>query len=60
MVIPENREMFAGKNKYEINHGGISIDEMVVPFVKLVKAIEYVRIRQAIKTGMDIQITQIS
>lgn len=37
VVIPENREMFAEKNKYEINHGGISIDEMVVPFVKLVK-----------------------
>ena len=37
VVIPENKEMFAEKNKYEINHGGISIDEMVVPFVKLVK-----------------------
>lgn len=37
VVIPGNKEMFADKNKYEINHGGISIDEMVVPFVKLVK-----------------------
>jgi len=35
LVIPENREMFAQKNKFEINHGGISIDEMVVPFVKI-------------------------
>jgi hypothetical protein len=36
VVIPENKEMFAQKNKYEINHGGISIDEMVIPFVKIV------------------------
>jgi len=35
VVIPENREMYAQKNKYEINHGGISIEEMVVPFVKI-------------------------
>jgi hypothetical protein len=35
VVIPENREMFAQKNKYEINHGGITIDEMVVPFIKI-------------------------
>lgn len=35
VVIPENKEMFAQKNKYEINYGGISIDEMVIPFVKI-------------------------
>jgi len=35
VIIPENREMFANKNKYEINHGGISIEEMVVPFIKI-------------------------
>lgn len=37
VVIPENREMFSNKDEYEINHGGISIDEMIVPFVKVIK-----------------------
>lgn len=35
VVIPGNREMFARLNQIEINHGGISIEEMVVPFVKI-------------------------
>ncbi|MCF8360332.1 MAG: PglZ domain-containing protein [Prolixibacteraceae bacterium] len=37
VVIPDSREMFAGKDQYEINHGGISIDEMLVPFIKISK-----------------------
>jgi hypothetical protein len=37
VVLPENREMFANKNQYEINHGGITIDEMLVPFIKISK-----------------------
>jgi hypothetical protein len=37
VVLPEKREMFASKGKYEINHGGITIDEMLVPFVKIKK-----------------------
>lgn len=35
VVLPENREMFTNKGQYEINHGGITIDEMLVPFVKI-------------------------
>jgi hypothetical protein len=35
VVIPEKREMFANKNQYEINHGGTTIEEMVVPFIKV-------------------------
>ncbi len=37
VVIPDSREMFATKDQYEINHGGISIDEMLVPFIKISK-----------------------
>jgi hypothetical protein len=35
VAIPENREMFANNNQLEINHGGLTIDEMVVPFIKI-------------------------
>jgi hypothetical protein len=35
VVIPEKREMFANKNQYEVNHGGTTIEEMVVPFIKV-------------------------
>lgn len=37
VVLPDNREMFANKDQYEINHGGITIDEMLVPFIKISK-----------------------
>jgi hypothetical protein len=37
IILPEKREMFADKNKLEINHGGITLDEMVVPFIKIIK-----------------------
>jgi hypothetical protein len=29
--------MFANKNQIEVNHGGITVEEMVVPFIKLTK-----------------------
>lgn len=37
LVLPEGRTMFANKNKIEINHGGVTIEEMVVPYIKLSK-----------------------
>ncbi|MFA7115829.1 MAG: PglZ domain-containing protein [Bacteroidales bacterium] len=37
LVLPEGRTMFANKNQIEVNHGGITIEEMVVPFIKLTK-----------------------
>jgi len=37
LVLPEGRTMFANKNKIEFNHGGITVEEMVVPYVKLKK-----------------------
>lgn len=35
LALPEGRTMFANKNTIEVNHGGISIEEMVVPYIKL-------------------------
>ncbi|MEZ4960437.1 MAG: PglZ domain-containing protein [Saprospiraceae bacterium] len=35
IVIPEGRQMFGNQGVIEINHGGISLDEMVVPFIKV-------------------------
>jgi len=29
--------MFANNNQIEINHGGITVEEMVVPYIKLQK-----------------------
>jgi len=29
--------MFANKNKIEVNHGGTTVEEMVVPYVKMKK-----------------------
>lgn len=37
IVIPEGRTMFTNKDKKEINHGGISMEEMVVPYIKIIK-----------------------
>jgi len=37
LVLPEGRTMFANKNQIEINHGGITVEEMVVPYIKLTK-----------------------
>jgi len=35
IALPEGRTMFANKNQIEINHGGITVEEMVVPFIKI-------------------------
>jgi hypothetical protein len=37
IVLPEGRNMFANNNQIEINHGGITVEEMVVPYIKLNK-----------------------
>jgi hypothetical protein len=37
LVLPEGRTMFAIKNQIEVNHGGITVEEMVVPYIKLTK-----------------------
>jgi len=38
LVVPEGRTMFANKGQIEVNHGGITVEEMVVPYIKLTKA----------------------
>jgi len=35
MILPEGREMFTYKGKQEINHGGVTVEEMVVPYIKI-------------------------
>lgn len=35
VVLPEGRTMFTYKDKVEVNHGGITLEEMIVPFIKL-------------------------
>lgn len=35
MVLPEGRTMFTTKGYVEINHGGISVEEAIVPYIKL-------------------------
>jgi hypothetical protein len=35
LALPEGRTMFANKNTIEVNHGGITIEEMVVPYIQL-------------------------
>lgn len=35
IALPEGRTMFANKSQIEINHGGITVEEMVVPFIKV-------------------------
>ncbi len=37
LVLPEGRTMFTQKDKIEINHGGISLEEIVVPFITVKK-----------------------
>jgi hypothetical protein len=37
LVLPEGRTMFTQKDKIEINHGGISLEEIVVPFITVTK-----------------------
>lgn len=38
VVAPNGRQMFALEGTVEINHGGISVDEMVVPLIKIKSA----------------------
>ena len=35
IVLPEGRTMFTFKDKIEVNHGGITVEEMVVPYIKI-------------------------
>jgi hypothetical protein len=37
LLLPEGRTMFTQKDKIEINHGGISLEEIVVPFITVIK-----------------------
>lgn len=37
LVVPEGRAMFSNKNQIEVNHGGITVEEMVVPYFKFQK-----------------------
>jgi len=37
LVLPVGRTMFTQKDKIEINHGGISLEEIVVPFITVTK-----------------------
>jgi hypothetical protein len=37
LALPDGRTMFTNKGKIEINHGGITLEEMVVPFIKVCK-----------------------
>jgi hypothetical protein len=37
LILPEGRTMFANKNQIEVNHGGTTVEEMVVPYIKLKK-----------------------
>lgn len=35
IVLPEGRTMFTFKDKIEVNHGGITVEEIVVPYIKI-------------------------
>ena len=37
IALPDGRTMYANNNQIEINHGGITVEEMVVPYIKLQK-----------------------
>jgi len=37
LVLPEGRTMFDYLNNVEISHGGITVDEIVVPFIEVIK-----------------------
>lgn len=36
VILPPNRSMFDQKGKVGINHGGITLEEIVVPFIELI------------------------
>jgi len=35
LVLPRGREMFSTKEKLGISHGGIHIEEVIIPFVEV-------------------------
>jgi len=37
LVLPQGRSMFDQLNNIEISHGGIAVEELVVPFIEVVK-----------------------
>jgi len=37
LILPEGRTMFDNNKSIEISHGGITVDEIVVPFIEVVK-----------------------
>jgi hypothetical protein len=37
IVLPEGRTMFSNLNSIEITHGGITVEEIVVPFIEVSK-----------------------
>jgi hypothetical protein len=37
LILPVGRTMFAQLNSIEISHGGITVDEIVVPFIEVLK-----------------------
>ncbi len=37
LILPEGRTMFANKNQIEVNHGGTTVEEMLVPYIKMKK-----------------------
>jgi hypothetical protein len=37
LVLPRGRSMFDHVNSVEISHGGIAVEEIVVPFIEVVK-----------------------
>ncbi len=37
LALTHNREMFGPKNKMEISHGGINIEEVIIPFVEVLQ-----------------------
>ena len=35
LIFPKGREMFATKNDTAITHGGIHLEEVIVPFIEV-------------------------
>jgi len=35
LALPEERTMYANMGTIEVNHGGITLEEMVVPYIKI-------------------------
>jgi len=37
LVVPQGRDMFANVGETAISHGGIHIEEVLIPFVEVIK-----------------------